>query len=172
MRRWCFKQGRLHVHKATLRSSLHSFFERFRHPRIVMFHDILRHLCPFVCRQTLELFNDFCRIHGLIISRSSFLASQAIACQAQIIVRVFPGGQMAAPAPFCEGGIGHALLERFRNPRIILLRDKFGHLRPFVGGQALDLLDDFCRTHNLISCQNHGKVKRVKSCCAPRAFSK
>jgi hypothetical protein len=37
------------------------------------------------------------------------------------------------------------------------------HLRPFVGGQALDLLNDFCRTHNLISRQNPGKVKRVKS---------
>ncbi len=70
---------------------------------------------------------------------------------------------MAAPAPFCKGGIGHALLERFGNPGIILLRDKFGHLRPFVGGQAFYLLNDFCRTHNLISRQNPGKVKRVKS---------
>jgi hypothetical protein len=41
--------------------------------------------------------------HGLIISRRLFLASLSIADQAQIIVRVFSGGQMAAPAPFGKG---------------------------------------------------------------------
>jgi hypothetical protein len=64
------------------------------------------------------------------------------------------------------------LLERFWNPGIILPRDKFGHLRPFVGGQALDLLDDFCRTHGFIIRQKYAFGKAVKSCCAARAFSK
>jgi hypothetical protein len=65
-RRRSAAQYRFHVHKATLRSGIHSFFERFRHPRIVMFHDILRHLRPFVGGQTFELLNDFCRAQNLI----------------------------------------------------------------------------------------------------------
>src|ERR1035437_9336910 len=48
------------------------------------------------------------------------------------------------PAP----GIGHALLERFGNPRVILLHDILRHLRPFAGGQIFKLLDDFGRTHD------------------------
>jgi hypothetical protein len=72
----------------------------------------------------------------------------------KIIVRAFSGGQMTATTPFCEGGISHALLERFGNPRIVVLHDIFRHLRPFVCRQAFELFDDFCRTQGLIIRQS------------------
>jgi hypothetical protein len=53
-----------------------------------------------------------------------------------------------------------------------MFHDILGHLRPFIGGQALDLLNDFCRTHGFIIRQKYAFGKAVKSCCATRAFSK
>jgi hypothetical protein len=44
-----------------------------------------------------------------------------------------------------------------------MFHDMLRHLRPFIGGQTFELLNDFCRTHDLISRQNPGNVKRVKS---------
>jgi hypothetical protein len=48
-----------------------------------------------------------------------------------------------------------------------MFHDILRHLRPFIGGQALDLLNDFCRAQNLISRQNIGKVKRVNGMFTP-----
>jgi hypothetical protein len=36
-------------------------------------------------------------------------------------------------------GIGHALPERFGNPRVVVFHDIFRRLRPFVGGQTFKL---------------------------------
>jgi hypothetical protein len=44
--------------------------------------------------------------------------------------------------------IGHALLERFRNPGIVIFHDKLGDLCPFAGGKGFELFDNFGGTHS------------------------
>jgi hypothetical protein len=52
--------------------------------------------------------------------------------------------QVDKPAGF---RIGHALFERFRDPGIIIFRDKLGDLRPLASGKGFELLDNFSGTH-------------------------
>ena len=44
--------------------------------------------------------------------------------------------------------IGDPFLKGFRNPRIIILHDELGHLRPFTWRKSLELFDDFRRAHD------------------------
>ena len=49
----------------------------------------------------------------------------------------------------------HPFLEGFRHPGIIFLNDKFCNLRPFLGRQGSDLVDDFNNTHDLnLACMH------------------
>jgi hypothetical protein len=60
------------------------------------------------------------------------------------------------------GGVSHALLERFRHPRIVMLHDVFGHRRAFAGGQLLDLLNDFaCAQVRKIN--ENGRLGKMKN---------
>ena len=44
--------------------------------------------------------------------------------------------------------IGHALLERFRDPGIVIFHDKFRDLRPLARGKGFELLDNFSGAHD------------------------
>src|SRR6266540_1605259 len=55
------------------------------------------------------------------------------------------GIQVDKSASFC---IGHPLLERFRDPRIFVLHDEFGDLRPLAGWKGFKLLDNFSGAHD------------------------
>jgi len=44
-------------------------------------------------------------------------------------------------------GIGHSLLERFRDPRVIVFHYKFRDLCSLAGGKGLELLDNFSGAH-------------------------
>ena len=44
--------------------------------------------------------------------------------------------------------IGHALLERFRDPRIVIFHDKLSDLCPFARWKGFELFDNFGGTHS------------------------
>ena len=52
--------------------------------------------------------------------------------------------QVYKSARFC---IGHSLLERFRDPGVIVFHDKFRDLRSLACGKGLELLDNFNGAH-------------------------
>ncbi len=55
------------------------------------------------------------------------------------------GIQVYKSAGFC---IGHPLLERFRDPGVIVFHDEFGDLCTFAGWKGFELLDNFSGPHD------------------------
>jgi hypothetical protein len=66
--------GLFHIHKTPGLGVFHGFFEFVWNLGIIVFHHELGYLRQFVCRQFLNLLNDFRCAHGLIVSQNSVLA--------------------------------------------------------------------------------------------------